>query len=945
MNVQARLERLMKAPSCALGERVLAEARYAYELSQIDKGKWNSLIEKATAALEKGLLESGAITTQAAASAEEMLLPMAETAKRYTVLCVGHAHIDMNWMWRYDETVSVTLDTFRTVLNLMQEYPQFTFAQSQASVYEMVEKYDPDMLDEIRRRVAEGRWELTASTWVEADRNMPSGESIARHHLYTRRYLKKLFPSATDADFEIDFEPDTFGHSANVPELLAQDGIRYYYHCRGDNDEALRRWRALSGAEVLSYREPYWYNAGVDASFAFGAPGFCERYGMDTHLRVYGVGDHGGGPTRRDIERILDMMQWPVFPRFRFGSYKEFFQKAEQARNVPVLTGERNCVFTGCYTSQARTKQANRYGEAHLDEAERFASSAALRAGIPYRNELFEEAWRSVLFNQFHDILPGSGVVDTREFAMGNFSHTLAAADTQKSKALRAWGALADTSAYLSGCGMEESISEGGGVGFGVGYGMSGVDPTLDAGAGRPFRIAQTERGRGINRVFHVFNPSAVAREEVVELTVFDWPGDYHRLKVVCGERTLPYQILDETPQSFWMHQFVRVLVQISLPAGGRATCVLTQDDEREASWLDLPHDIRTEDPFEYVLENAYLRAQFCPDTGALLSLFDKERGVELLNRPAAFFRFIQEQPMVETAGTAWSVGRTRSSAALLNDVTIVWSLRGALKNALTITAYVNDSRVQYTASLCEGAKVLEFSCDVDWRELGVPKQNTPQLDFVLPLACNPELFVHDIPGGTLSRAGRAMDAACQSFSAAPYAPGAAVMLLSDSHYGFRCENKADGCVMSVDCLRSSSDPDPYPEFGRHQFRLGIGLCAEDRLELMNTSYAFCHELSAVSDIPRAGSAPLCEEGVSCSGAFLQSIKLAEDGKALIVRLLEVHGRTSAAELSFHADIAHAEAVNAHELPLDGRQTLSVAGKKLTVELRPYTTASLKICF
>jgi alpha-mannosidase len=156
----------------------------------------------------------------------------------------------MNWMWRFDETVAATLDTFRTMLNLMEEYPEFKFSQSQASVYKIVEEFDPDMLEEIKKRIKEGRWEVTASTWVESDKNMPNGESLVRHILYTKRYLSELL-GVDPGTLNIDFEPDTFGHNLNVPEILARGGVKYYYHCRGYDGHDIYRWKSPSGSSVI----------------------------------------------------------------------------------------------------------------------------------------------------------------------------------------------------------------------------------------------------------------------------------------------------------------------------------------------------------------------------------------------------------------------------------------------------------------------------------------------------------------------------------------------------------------------------------------------------------------------------------------------------------------------------------------------------------------------
>ena len=913
----ARIDRLMKAPAGAFATRALYEARYVRELTKADGGKWNTVIDNALSVFEAGLAADGALTDGTGEKAEAALAPAAGAAKRYNLICVGHAHIDMNWMWRYDETVAITLDTFRTTLEFMREFPDFRFSQSQASVYEIVERYDPDMLDEIRKRVKSGQWEVAASTWVEADKNMPSGESVARHLLYTRRYLTKLLGVSAEG-FNLDFEPDTFGHPATVPETLAQGGVKYYYHCRGDEGEMLYRWRAPSGAEILCYREPFWYLGGITPDYALYAPAFCELYGTDTHMRVYGVGDHGGGPTRRDIELVRDMARWPVFPNVSFGTYKEFYEAASKSKKLQVVEGELNCIFTGCYTSQSRIKQANRFGEAKLDEAEKFAAQSKLRAGGRYPHERFERAWRNVLFNQFHDILPGSGVIDTREHALGLFTEAVAAADTEKRYALRMLGEMADTSQHKDEEALGGTTSEGAGVGFGVGFGMAGLTNTSGENNAQPFRISQVDRGRGMNRIYHIFNPSAEARNEVVELTLFDWPGDLRRLVINGGDgKALRHQLVDGTPRNFWGHSYVRVLTEIELPAGGRHTCVLKQSD-RLSSASGFPRDPRTERPHEYILENEYLRAEFCPDSGALLALTSKKDKTELLSGPAALFRIIDEQPARNTAGTAWTVGRYRALSDMSADVKINEVLTGPLKNAIEIQARARSSTVTYTVSLAAGARMLEFDCDVDWREVGEKNERTQQLNFALPVLSCLGGFMQDIPGGLLERPSKNQDMPCQSFSAARYSKDCALMLMSDSKYGFRCEidERYGYITMNLDCMRSSTDPDAYPEFGRHRFRIGVGVSEADGVSLLNSSYDFCHPASVVSDFPRkGGGAPMKAAGIEVAGAFLQAAKIAEEGGALILRLVEPNGADAEVTATFWSNVKGAEIVDTHENP------------------------------
>ena len=171
--------------------RILAELEFVLRLSKAQPALCEEPLRKALDFLLAGQDAEGVLTKSRILEAERHLLPVAATARSYNLILAGHAHIDMNWMWSWQETVATALDTFRTMLAIMDEYPQFHFSQSQASVYRIVEEFDPEMMAAIRARIAEGRWEVTASSWVEQDKNMPSTESMARHVLYTKRYLQE----------------------------------------------------------------------------------------------------------------------------------------------------------------------------------------------------------------------------------------------------------------------------------------------------------------------------------------------------------------------------------------------------------------------------------------------------------------------------------------------------------------------------------------------------------------------------------------------------------------------------------------------------------------------------------------------------------------------------------------------------------------------------------
>ncbi|SFP68299.1 alpha-mannosidase [Caldicoprobacter faecalis] len=917
------------------GSRILSQLEYGLKLSEVKDHQFDGTFSKAIDFVYGEFSKEGVITRSTCQKAEEMMAELSQEAKRFKIICAAHAHIDMNWMWRWDETVMVTLDTFRTVLNLMKEYPDFTFSQSQASVYKILEDYAPEMLGEVKSRVKEGRWEVTASTWVEADKNMPNGESMARHILYTKRYLSRLL----DIDPEIlnlDFEPDTFGHSQNVPEILRSGGVKYYYHCRGYEGPYLYKWVAPSGKYIIAYREPFWYNAEIRPDMALYVPKFCTQHNLDTMLKVYGVGDHGGGPTRRDLERIIDMNTWPVFPQIRFGTFADFYRLVESiADELPEVKGERNFIFTGCYTSQSRIKMANRISEAALNEAEMFNAFSSFCAGYRYDGGAFESAWRNVLFNQFHDIIPGSGTIDTREYAMGLFQNTMAIANSRRSLSLQAIAAQIDTSKFIvSEEDDKDSVSEGAGAGFGAAQ----------------FKVTQSERGRGKTRIFHVFNPAPVERDEAAEIVVWDWLGDVDRMVFRDAQgNKVEHQVLDKGFNSYWGHHYMSVLIKARVPACGYNTYILTEDDEVEAA-LPFPRDPRVEGIDQFVLENDHIRAVFSSRDASIVSLIDKATGEEFIKgSPAGIFRLIEEDH--SKGGTAWVVGRHMNVIDLTRDVKIKKVTYGAgnIRQSIAYECSFRDSSLKVTVSLDYNSPVLRYDVQCDWHEVGKPGISVPQLSFYMPLGYECSCYKYDIPFGTIEREGMDRDVPANSWALGvrKQPGGKSVMLVTDSKYGFRCVNNS----MSITLIRSSYDPDPYPEFGIHKFSFAVCLVDNDsNRELIQRAYNFNHPLSVISSCVHKGSLP-------ASGSFmrlekgdvvLSAVKMAEEqGKAkrVVVRVYETEGKAAKVVLRLWKQPVQTYYVDLNECRIDNGLSVSIDGACVSFEVQPYSVASICVEF
>ena len=928
-----------KTPGNYYASRAVSQVGYALKLSAVDGGKYDAEIEAVMDFLLGDIQKNAAITDPVAKEAEKKLEFMSAIAKKTKVICVSHAHIDMNWMWGYQETAAITVDTFRTVLNLMDEYPDFTFSQSQASVYKIIEDHDPDMIDEIKARVAEGRWEVTASTWVETDKNMPNGESLARHILYTKQYLSKLLGIGLDS-MQLDFEPDTFGHNWSVPEILNRGGVKYYYHCRAFDDESAYRWQSRNGSEVLVWKDPWWYNSDINHDTFFEMPNFASKYGTDVILKVYGVGDHGGGPTRRDVETIADMMTWPVMPTIKFGTYHEFFRLLEAHRgNLPVVNKELNFVFTGCYTSQSRIKTSNRISEDRLYEAEAFCAAAAALSGKPY-SKSFAEAWKKVLFNHFHDIITGSGVIDTREYALGQFQQVLATAQTNTTNALRAISSRIDT----SGIAVEydkNSIAEGGGVGWAV--------DNHAMGTGQGFRFPQTERGNGKVRIFHLFNPTEFEREVPSEITVWDWNYEIGRLSIKDSSgKAAPWK-LTHGQSGYWGHNYFKIAFMAKIPAMGYATYVLTEEP-RGAIGIDANSGNRCDyySDDDIVLENDKIKAVFSHNM-ILKTLTDKRTGKEACGgNGVAGLRYIQEDDV--NGMTSWRVGPQMK----VEELNRVYNARVYDQNLWGIRKWVQydikfrNSKVNVKVSLDDNSSTLRFDIMADWHEVGRHGEGIPQLNFFVKLdrcCCGDSKYRYDIPFATIDRDGRNIDMPGNSFAVAlpKCNEDLPVMVVTDTKYGFRTVDDS----IAVDLVRSSFDPDPYPEYGIHHMAVGVAI--PDDLQNQTLSKIrdeFVHPTAFISGTKHAGCLPLDASLFALSGdVILSAVKTAEassDGKTMIVRLYDANGKGSTAKLDFAKAIAKACVVDINEVC---QKELALAGSSVSVEVGPYEVVTLAVVF
>ena len=931
-------------------DRIEAELAFAEGLCDLHPDQaeaWTALIARARS-MVADRLAIGPLETvpEAVAEAESILAPVGKVARKYTVHCAGHGHIDMNWMWSWPETVSVTIDTFITVLKLMDEFPDFRYSQSQASVYRIVDEHRPDLLKAIARRVKEGRWEVTASHWVEGDKNLAGGESLCRHVLYTRQYMKKLFELEPE-DVPVDWSPDTFGHAVTVPTYLAQGGVKYLYMHRpgahGPERPWLFWWKAPDGSKVLvrnDSKSTYAYN-GIVTPEAVGGDllRFSRETGLHDHLFIYGVGDHGGGPTRNDLRKVQELAAWPIFPRVQFARVKDYMDRvARRAGELPVLDCELNFEFAGCYTTQTLIKKANRFGENRLIDAEFAAAMAWLVTGLKYPTDRLRQAWQDVLFSHFHDILPGSGVRDTRTYTHGLYQQVMATASSIETRSLRELAARIDTA---STCTAPADPIDHNSLGSGVGF--RSADGAL----------AQSDQSSGEgDRPFVVLNPTAADRTEVVEATIWasgreDLPAPGTGKYLVRGAdgTTVPAQVVNTG--GYWGHNYATVAFPVRVQGLGYAQYTVTDDDgsaafseAASAAQLGRVHPCRYSmvERTPEGLENDLVRLELDPTTGGIQRLVDKESGAAVIDceNPEPALEYLVERPH---GMTAWLVHHQGAPSEYPVLVDLRRGQSGPHKATLEARYRIHESEFTLVYELRAGDPQVHLHLSGTWFERGDADKGVPTLNLRLPLALQDARGRYEIPFGAIDREyHQREEVPALQWAQVTGAQGegkAGLLLTNDCKHG----HSLDGNVLRLTLIRSSYEPDPLPEIGHHEAHLALHPFGGELslLEAIDRGNALNHPLKVVSTDAHEGEVPGTGQFLSVgpASACLSGIKKAENDEALVVRLYNPTRRkvTARIQVGGHAEkTGKVRAVDLMERPVRGARSKG-SGASVTAEV------------
>jgi alpha-mannosidase len=336
-------------------------------------------------------------------------------SKRRLLHMIGNAHIDPVWLWQWPEGYQEVRATFASALDRMDEYPDFVFTSDSVIFFAWVEEHDPELFERIRARVAEGRWQVIGGWWLEPDCNVPAGESLVRHALYGQRYLREKLGVAATTGANLD----SFGHTAQIPQILRKSGMDSYVFLRPGPHEMelpgpIFRWESPDGSQVTAYRIPHEYCAPRDDLGIHVEKALASVPAEPPELMVfYGVGNHGGGPTKANLESIARLNERGE-ERLELSSARRFFDSLHE--DLPVHAGELQHHGVGCYTSHSGIKRWNRRAENLLLRAEKWCAIAGVDAD-------FEQAWKLLLLNQFHDTLAGTSIAPAYEDARDQTGH------------------------------------------------------------------------------------------------------------------------------------------------------------------------------------------------------------------------------------------------------------------------------------------------------------------------------------------------------------------------------------------------------------------------------------------------------------------------------------------------------------------------------------------
>ncbi len=865
-------------------------------------------LDQAIAAIDWATVTDRASYDRLLATLRQNLLPFSDRLKQHTIYLVGHAHLDMAWLWPVAETWEAAERTFRSALTLQQDFPELTFCHSTPALYAWMEQHRPDLFAQIQTQVQAGCWEVVGGLWVEPELNIINAEAIARHLLYGQRYCQAKFGAIN----QVAWLPDSFGFCWQLPQLLKQGGINYFvtqklrWNDTTQFPHEVFNWQAPDGTEVLGLMSAL-IGTGIDPlQMATYAWDWGHKTGLPHALWLPGVGDHGGGPTRDMLELARRWQISPFFPHLEFTTVLNYLQQhlpaprsshAGDAMNLggnamtrsgdAMTLGEdamtldedaMNRVSTvrlptptwahelylefhrGCYTTHADQKQANRTCEILLYQAELWASLATIATAHPYPQADLETAWKKVLFNQFHDILPGSAIPQV--FVDAN----------------QDWADVETVGGEILGQSLAAIAHQI----------KAPTAPSPDA------------------HLITIFNSLTWQRSDIVTLPLWAAPpeelreGLYPNLQLFDGNlQKVPLMLssLELEGIPYWILAFPAE----NIPALGYRSFWLCPRSGQ------LPQRQETSHPSGiYCLENKFLRVEVDRHTGNLSRIFDKLHQREVLNGPGNQLQAFQDQ---DQYWDAWNIAPDYAQhrlpdPELINIHDLDTPVGHPLETQIVVTRQLGRSRFVQTYALAADSPLLKIHTEVDWQERHV------LVKAAFPLNLDADMATYEMPAGAIQRPTKPQTDRAKAQWEVPAMQWAdlsddtyGVSLLNDCKYGYDCQPDQ----IRLTLLRGAEYPDRDADRGHHSFTYALyphsgnwqaAQTVRHGYELNQPLQAKVVRPNSDGRLPPVGS--LLDLGAD--NLVLTAFKRAEDDpNTYILRCYECHGETT--PLGFKSDL------------------------------------------
>ena len=860
--------------------------------------------------------------------AQQQMQVLKPVLQKATWHLTGNSHIDAAWLWPWTETVDVVKRTFGTALQLMYEYPRYTYTQSAAAYNEWIADKYPEMNDEIRQRIREGRWEVVGGMWVEPDLNLPDGESLVRQLLVGKRWYEKAY----GVDVRVGWNPDSFGYNWQLPQIYKKSGVDYFVTQKmtwNDTNQLpfkLFWWESPDGSRVLTYFPHDYANGNLNpVRLAKDLVSAREHAtGLPEMMDLYGVGDHGSGPTRAIQD---EGFHWSpdgaspanstatVVPKIEFGLALPYFQSVEkeiapQSRtwdytsiaqgyveppavagkiSIPTWKSELYLEYhRGVYTTQALHKRSMRESSEEVLNAEKWASLAWLD-GRSYPADELTEDWKKVLFNQFHDLAAGSGIGVIYK-------------DAQKDYAVVRWSTQAITD------GARQTLLE---------------------------RVNTQHAGTPVV----VMNPLGWARSGEVTVQLQMAPGGTATDYAVAGNgagHAAAHVVQRDAATGMTT---LRIDAQ-QVPALGYK--VLWVQPTAAAADPDARATVHEEDA-DYLLENARLRVKIRKQDGCVTSLYDKQAQAEIL-AAGACGNELQAFRDTPKDYDAWNIDpgtldRAPTELTMVDSVTA-----GADGQSVTVKREWQGSEFVQSLRLAPEADAVDVDNRIDWHATHV------LLKVAFPLAVQNNFATYEIPFGSIARSTQRrnswekaqFEVPAQRWADLSGSDGRMGMsLINESKFGYDCA----GNVLRLTLLRSPTWPDPNADRGSQHFHYALYPHAGDWKQALTVRHGweYNYPLTAVATTAHAGAMPAEHSfvAVDAPNVVLTAVKKAEDSDGLVLRMYEWAGKATRVTVHVPQGADGATVTNMMEKP-EGAP-LALQGNQLQLVIHPYEILTLRV--